>query len=198
MASTSYRYGETLFVRCLRILLLAAVLGLAGCNLFDDNDNNEPPLQTGLQTISSGGAEREYYLQLPSDSDDGNSIQASALGDDTRKPLLFAYHLYTGSYQVWVGENRRSDLVDVVSDEAIFIAPNGLEDAVGKRTWGGQADLDFFLDGLKRVNAISFLTKISDIERIVGRIVSGSVAPRELIALGSSGRASSARRGADA
>ncbi len=146
MASTRYR-GTSLLQR-LRILFLAVVLGLAGCNLFDNdnNDNNEPPLETGLQTISSGGAEREYFLQLPSDSDDGNSIQASALGDDTRKPLLFAYHRYTGSYQYWVGANRPSDLVDVVGDEAIFIAPKGLEDAADKRTWGGQADVDFFFD----------------------------------------------------
>ena len=72
------------------------------------------PLATGLQTTQSSGVEREYYLQLPSDYDDGNAVQATALGDDTRKPLLFAYHGYTGSYQNWVGENRFYDFVDVV------------------------------------------------------------------------------------
>jgi DNA mismatch repair protein MutS len=64
------------------------------------------------------------------------------------------------------------------------------------RQWLGQPLLDlreleqrldavdhFFLDGLKRANSISALNKVSDLERIVGRIVSGTVAPRELIAL---------------
>ena len=41
----------------------------------------------------------------------------------------------------------------------------------------------FFLDGFKRANAIAALNKISDMERIVGRVVSGTVTPRELIAL---------------
>ena len=41
----------------------------------------------------------------------------------------------------------------------------------------------FFLDGLKRTNAITSLNKVSDMERIVGRIVSGMVNPRELISL---------------
>ena len=64
------------------------------------------------------------------------------------------------------------------------------------RQWLGQPLLDlpelerrldavdhFYLDGLKRANSISALNKVSDLERIVGRIVSGTVAPRELIAL---------------
>ena len=41
----------------------------------------------------------------------------------------------------------------------------------------------FYLDGLKRASAISALNKVFDLERIVGRIVSGTVNPRELIAL---------------
>ena len=64
------------------------------------------------------------------------------------------------------------------------------------RQWLGQPLLDlpglqqrldavdhFYQDGLKRTTAISALGKVSDLERIVGRIVSGTVAPRELIAL---------------
>ncbi|MBO19405.1 MAG: DNA mismatch repair protein MutS [Chloroflexi bacterium] len=64
------------------------------------------------------------------------------------------------------------------------------------RQWLGQPLLDlqaleqrqdavdhFFLDGLKRTSAISNLGKVSDVERILGRIVAGTVAPRELIAL---------------
>ncbi|NQW23178.1 MAG: DNA mismatch repair protein MutS [SAR202 cluster bacterium] len=64
------------------------------------------------------------------------------------------------------------------------------------RQWLGQPLLDlpglqqrldavdhFYQDGLKRTTAISALGKVSDLERIVGRVVSGTVAPRELIAL---------------
>ena len=64
------------------------------------------------------------------------------------------------------------------------------------RQWLGQPLLDlqeleqrldavdhFYLDGLKRANSISTLGKISDMERVVGRIVSGVVTPRELISL---------------
>ena len=64
------------------------------------------------------------------------------------------------------------------------------------RQWLGQPLLDlteleqrldavdhFYLDGLKRTAAISSLGKVADLERIAGRIVSGTVAPRELIAL---------------
>ena len=64
------------------------------------------------------------------------------------------------------------------------------------RQWLGQPLLDltaleqrldavdhFYRDGLKRADSISSLNKISDLERIIGRIVSGTVNPRELIAL---------------
>ena len=64
------------------------------------------------------------------------------------------------------------------------------------RQWLGQPLLDltaleqrldavdhFYLDGLKRADSISALNKISDLERIIGRIVSDTVNPRELIAL---------------
>ena len=64
------------------------------------------------------------------------------------------------------------------------------------RQWLGQPLLDlpeleqrldavehFYQDGLKRTSAISSLNRVADLERIVGRIVSGTVAPRELIAL---------------
>ena len=41
----------------------------------------------------------------------------------------------------------------------------------------------FYQDGLKRASAISNLAKVADLERIVGRVVSGTVLPRELVAL---------------
>ena len=64
------------------------------------------------------------------------------------------------------------------------------------RQWLGQPLLDlkeleerldavdhFYLEGLKRADSISALSKISDLERVVGRIVSGTATPRELISL---------------
>ena len=64
------------------------------------------------------------------------------------------------------------------------------------RQWLGQPLLDlreleqrldavdhFYQDGLKRASAITSLAKVADLERVVGRIVSGTVLPRELVAL---------------
>ena len=99
------------------VLLCAVALFASGC-VLDDDDDTAAPLETGLQTVQSGGVEREYFLQLPADYDDGSAVQATAIGDDTRKPLLIAYHGYTGSYQNWLGENafyhRGIPVADVV------------------------------------------------------------------------------------
>ena len=64
------------------------------------------------------------------------------------------------------------------------------------RRWLGQPELDlgelerrldavdfFFHDGFKRGEAMSLLTQIPDLERIMGRVTAGVVAPRELSAL---------------
>ncbi len=140
----------------LLVLLLAAFL-LNAC-MFDDDDSNNStaaPPATGLQALQSGGVEREYYLKLPSDYSATASASAAAIGDDTRKPLLFAYHGYTGSYENWVGTapdhdpaTAYYDLLTVVGDDAIVVVPNGLPNASGQRVWGGTKDLDFFADML--------------------------------------------------
>ena len=64
------------------------------------------------------------------------------------------------------------------------------------RRWLGQPLLDlvelerrldavdsFYRDGLERTAVASALTGVADLERIIGRVVAGSVAPRELLAL---------------
>ncbi len=64
------------------------------------------------------------------------------------------------------------------------------------RRWLGQPLLDldelerrlnavecFFRDGLIRGTVASALSRVADLERIIGRVVAGSVAPRELLAL---------------
>ena len=120
----------------LRILLVLVVFGLIGCNDNSAGSNvvGLEPLQPGLQTMTSGGKVREYFLRLPSD------------GDGADKPLIFALHGYTGSYLNWVGGNRAYDLIDVVGDGAVIVVPQALEDASGNTIWGGQADLDFFIN----------------------------------------------------
>lgn len=120
-------------------------------NDSSDGSSDAEALSTGLQTMSSGDDEREYFIQLPSDYDDGSGIHAAALGDE--KPLIIAYHGYTGAYTNWVGETRAYDLIDVVGDGAIFIAPNGKRDGAGKRVWGGKPDLDFFADLLAELDS---------------------------------------------
>ncbi len=120
-------------------------LVVTGCFLSDDDDPVAvAPLATGFQTVESSAVEREYYIRLPSDYQPADGVQAAAVGD--AKPLIMAFHGYTGSYLNWVGENRFYDLIDVVGDGAIFVALNGLPDANGDRGWGGQDDLDFFVD----------------------------------------------------
>ena len=44
------------------------------------------------------------------------------------------------------------DLIDVVGDHVIFIAPQALDDSGGNAVWGGQADLDFFIDMLRELS----------------------------------------------
>ena len=120
-----------------RVFLVLVVFGLTGCNLFD-NDSSVPPaeepvvpLESGLQTLMSGGVEREYFLALTGEAGmagtaavDAGMSQVAAVGDgmsqvathdnDADRPLIFAFHGYTSSYHEWVGETRTNDLIDVV------------------------------------------------------------------------------------
>ena len=105
-----------------------------------------------------------------------------ALDSQTRRNL----ELFAG------GRNESKEL-------SLLSALDRTKTAMGSRLlrqWLGQPLLDltaleqrldavdhFYLDGLKRADSISSLNKISDLERIIGRIVSGTVNPRELIAL---------------
>ncbi len=152
-----------------KFLLVLVVVGLTGCN----DDAGEPvaadpvvPLESGLQTITSGGVEREFFLALTGAAGQAGTAsagsgmsQVSAVGDgmsqvaahdnDADRPLIFAFHGYTSHYTAWVGENRFYDLIDVVGDHAIFVAPQGREDASGNTFWGGEPDLDFVVDMLR-------------------------------------------------
>ena len=110
----------------------------------------------------------------------------------------------TGSYMALDSQTRRNlELFAAGRNESkqlsLLTALDRTKTPMGDRLlrqWLGQPLLDlpeleqrldavdhFFQDGFKRTTAISSLAKIADLERIVGRIVSGTVLPRELIAL---------------
>ena len=110
----------------------------------------------------------------------------------------------TGSFMALDSQTRRNlELFATGRNESkelsLLTALDRTKTAMGGRLlrqWLGQPLLDlqeleqrldavdhFYLDGLKRANCISALGRVSDLERVVGRIVSGTVNPRELIAL---------------
>lgn len=63
-------FGSSL-LQHFRVLLVLVAVGLTGCNLFDDDDPVPPaqepgdPIPSGLQTVMSGGVEREFFIQFP-------------------------------------------------------------------------------------------------------------------------------------
>ena len=151
-----------------KLFLLVAIFGLTGCN----DDAGEPvgqpvvPLESGLQTVMSGGVERQFFLALTGAAGQAGTAsvgagmsQVAVVGDgmsqvaahdnDADRPLIFALHGYTGRYTNFVGETRVYDLIDVIGDHAVFVAPQALEDGGGNPIWGGEADLDFFVDMLR-------------------------------------------------
>ena len=105
------------------LLVLVSPLIIGGCPIGDDD---QIFLSTGLQQMQSSGVTRDYYLRLPADYYFDDILSATALGDDTRRPLIIAFHGYTGSLDNWVGPDRLYDLMDVVGDEAIMVFPNAL------------------------------------------------------------------------
>ena len=93
------------------IILLAGLL--AGCNENsiascdpDDWCAGPEPVTDGLNTVTSEGRIREFYVQLPADYE--TSIDP--------KPVIFAYHGTGGNYNLWL--DGFYDLVDAVGDGA--------------------------------------------------------------------------------
>lgn len=119
--------------------LLLLCMSLAGC-LFDDNSNNTVPT-SGLRTVNSGGLQRTYYLDLPSDYD-----PAAAPG-----PLIIAYHGTGGSHQAWFDDYR---LREVVGDGAILVYPDALPNSANINQWDFENDFQLFEDLLDRLPAL--------------------------------------------
>jgi poly(3-hydroxybutyrate) depolymerase len=138
------------FIRNLSVVIMA--LAVASCH--DDNDDTAAvPLATGLQTVMSAGLEREYFIRIPGDGGDAAAI---AVGDSSL-PLVIMYHGYSGSYEAWLKEDPEAEtfynLAQVIGDQAILIAPNGIADSNGLRSWGAAADFDFFVDLLAELDS---------------------------------------------
>jgi predicted esterase len=112
-----------------------------------------PPLVTGLAYMESGGAERNYYVQLPTDYVAESEISASALpGTDSRKPLVIALHGTGGTHERWTDSQIGYDLIDHVGDGAVMVFPNALPDANGSQQWSFNYDFEFFLDLLAELD----------------------------------------------
>lgn len=114
---------------------------LSGCSDSDSNGDVTVPPETGEVTVMSAGVERVYYLIVPDDYD-------PRFFD---KPLLFAYHGATATYDLWL--NGYYDLVDAVGDEAIIVLPQALPDINGSTLWDYEYDFEYFEDVLADVES---------------------------------------------
>jgi poly(3-hydroxybutyrate) depolymerase len=134
-----------------KLAIVCMAMALASCHDDDDNSTGAVPLSTGLQTVMSAGLEREYFIRIP----DSAGAAPASVGDGSL-PLVIMYHGYSGSYEAWLNEDPEAetfyDLAEVIGDQAILIAPNGLQDSNGLRSWGASEDFDFFVDLLTELN----------------------------------------------
>lgn len=130
------------------VILLLSVL-LTGCP--GDDDTTSPfclqqegcaevnPLTTGLQTIESEGRNRQFYVQLPENYNP----------DADPKPLVFAFHGTSGSFELW--RDGFYDLAEVVGNDAILVYPQATVNVSGVTQWDLSFDLQYFEDVLRRL-----------------------------------------------
>ncbi|MCI0900289.1 MAG: DNA mismatch repair protein MutS [Chloroflexi bacterium] len=155
----------------------------------------------GILTLESFGCEGKDLAVAAA----GAIVEYLARTQKAAKLKLANLSIYaTGSFMALDSQTRRNlELFAAGRNESkelsLLAALDRTKTPMGGRLlrqWLGQPLLDlteleqrldavdhFYLDGLKRTAAISSLGKVADLERIAGRIVSGTVAPRELIAL---------------
>ena len=129
------------------IILLAGLL--TGCNENsiascdpDDWCAGPEPVTDGLNTVTSEGRIREFYVQFPTDYKTSTEP----------KPLLFAYHGTGGTYDLWV--DGYYDLADAVGDGAIMVFMQATEDQNGVNQWDYDFDLQYFEDVLTRLSEV--------------------------------------------
>lgn len=105
----------------------------------EDFSATTPEASTGLHTLSSGGEDRNYYLDLPEGYDpDGSPL-----------PLVVALHGTGGSHAKWLDDSY--NLPDAVGSSAVMVYPEALESAAGTNQWVLDRDLPFFSDLLDRL-----------------------------------------------
>lgn len=106
--------------------------------------NPVPADASGLKTMVSGGASRQYYLDMPGDYDPNGPL----------KPLIIAYHGTGGSYQAWLDYYK---LNETVGDGAILVYPDARPNAAGVKQWDFADDFQMFEDLLDQLpNRIRF------------------------------------------
>lgn len=132
------------------LLILPCVAVLAGCPFDSDAPAGVEPLESGLQTLQSGGVEREYFVLLPADN--AAAVSASAVDAAVAKPLIIGFHGTGGSFERWTSPTPAYDLVATVGDQAIMIFPNALPDATGSPQWDFEPDFEFFADLLAELD----------------------------------------------
>jgi poly(3-hydroxybutyrate) depolymerase len=96
-------------------------------------------LQDGNQTIASGGMDRTYFLQTPSNYDETHPHR-----------VIFMFHWNYGSINAIVNPpdaDRNTDrpfygLGDLTDDETIFVVPQGLVNPGGGAGWANPNDRD--------------------------------------------------------
>lgn len=101
-----------------------------------------PTPESGLQQLTSQGAERSYYLEVPEDY--------SPL--DQPKPLLFMFHGTGGTYDRFFPGGlyalEGEDLRAKVGNDAIMVFPNALPNQNGVNQWDRTYDFDYVRDVL--------------------------------------------------
>ncbi|MEO7386771.1 MAG: hypothetical protein ABIX37_07550 [Gammaproteobacteria bacterium] len=100
------------------------------------------PVGSGLKTMVSGGAERSYYLDLPSDYEPGSEP----------RPLIIAYHGTGGSHQAWLDYYKLKE--QAVGDGAILIYPDARPNGAGVNQWDFADDFQLFEDLLAELPGI--------------------------------------------
>jgi hypothetical protein len=129
-------------VKLLRIMWwLIAIASLSACSNGPSGTPATVPPETREITITSADVERVYYLIIPDDYDH----------QSFEKPLLFAYHGATGTYDLWL--NGFYDLVDAVGNDAIIVLPQALPDHNGVTLWDYDYDFQYFEDVLADVKS---------------------------------------------
>ncbi len=145
---------NTRFVhRSFRCFCLALMAVLSACSDNDYFPQAAPDeLETGLQTMVSGGEERSYYLLRPEDNAVSAAVPASQADQDA-KPLIVGFHGSFGSHRRWVGPDAAYDFVDVVGDGAFMVFPDALQLGDGQINWNFEYDFEFFADLMDELDA---------------------------------------------